>query len=223
MKIPFIKRFFKPTNWKNLRSIEPISRFFGFDRGTPIDRVYIEHFLSLNRSSISGIVCEISDDYYSKKFGMGVVKFEIFSFSRDLPNVTIAGDLTQLEFLPKNSIDCFIATQTLNFIYDYKKAIEGIFHMLKEGGVTLVTVSGISQISRYDMDRWGDFWRFTPLSIFKVFEEVFGVGKVEVSSYGNVLAAVCLLEGISAEELTHDELFHMDKDYPITITIKGIK
>jgi hypothetical protein len=34
---------------------------------------------------------------------------------------------------------------------------------LKPGGVLLATVSGISQISRYDMYRWGDYWRFTTL------------------------------------------------------------
>ena len=53
----------------------------------------------------------------------------------------------------------------------------------------------------------GDYWRFTDMSIKKAFEEVFGIGNVEVFSYGNVLTAVALLEGISAEELTRDEIF----------------
>ncbi len=95
--------------------------------------------------------------------------------------------------------------------------------MLKDGGVGLITVAGISQISRYDMDRWGDYWRFTDLSIKKAFEEVFGEGIVEVETYGNVLASTAFLQGISAEELTKDELFYKDNDYQMTITIKAVK
>ncbi|GEM_PF-2898356 len=73
--------------------------------------------------------------------------------------------MTNINTLPSNTIDCFIVTQTLNFIYDVKSAVRGIFHMLKDGGIILATVAGISQISRYDMDRWGDYWRFTDLFI----------------------------------------------------------
>lgn len=95
--------------------------------------------------------------------------------------------------------------------------------MLKKGGVVLATVAGISQISRYDMDRWGDYWRFTDLSIKKAFEEVFGEGNVQVETYGNVLASIAFLQGIAAEELTKEELFYKDKDYQMIITIKARK
>lgn len=73
------------------------------------------------------------------------------------------------------------------------------------------------------MDRWGDYWRFTNLSIKKAFEEVFGVGNVEMEVYGNVLSATAFLHGISAEKLTKEELFNKDKDYQLTICIKAIK
>ena len=219
----FLYRLIKKPNWHNLRRVEPISRVFGFDRGTPIDRVYIEHFLNLNKQFIQGTICEIGDDIYSKKFGSNIRKIEVLNYTPDNPKATIIGDLSKIDSLPSNTIDCFICTQTLNFIYDVKSAVSGIFHMLKEGGVVLATVSGISQISRYDMDRWGDYWRFTDLSAKKVFEEVFGVGNVEVDTYGNVLAAIAFLHGISAEELTEEELFFKDKDYQLTITIKAVK
>ena len=32
--------------WGNLRRREPFSSYYGFDRGTPVDRFYIERFLS---------------------------------------------------------------------------------------------------------------------------------------------------------------------------------
>ena len=216
-------RVFKKINWHNLRSLKPISRVFSLDRGTPIDRVYIEDFLESNKQYIKGVLCEIADNTYSKKFSHDVSQFEILHYTNDTNKATIVGDLTNKETLPEKKIDCFILTQTLNFIYDFKSAINGIFYMLNPGGVALVTVAGICQISRYDMDRWGDYWRFTDLSIKKSFEDVFGIDNVEVDVYGNVLTAVAFLEGISAEELTKEELFYKDIDYQIIITIKAIK
>lgn len=151
-------------------------------------------------------------------------KSEILHFTSDNPNASIVGDLTQYNLLPKNYLDCFICTVTLNFIYDYKEAIKGIHSMLKSGGVALVTVAGLIQISRYDYDRWGDYHRFTDMGIKRDFEEIFaGKNNVEVVSYGNVLTAIGELQGIAAEELTKDELFYNDNDYQVLITIKAIK
>jgi hypothetical protein len=218
-----INKFKTPVNWYNLRRLEPISRVFGFDRGTPIDRVYIEHFLNSNKQYIQGVVCEIADNSYSKKYGSNVKAYEILHYTNDNPRATIVGDLTDINTLPQNKIDCFILTQTLNFIYDFKSAIKGVHYMLKKDGVVLATVSGISQISRYDMDRWGDYWRFTNLSAKRIFEEAFGKGNVDIKIYGNVLTAISFLHGISAEELTREELFFTDEDYQILIRIKAVK
>ena len=219
----FLNKLKTPVNWHNLKRLEPISRVFGFDRGTPIDRIYIEHFLNLNKQYIQSVICEIAENTYSRKYGSNVEAYEILHYTNDNPRATIVGDLTNISTLPQNKIDCFILTQTLNFIYDFKSAIKGVHYMLKKYGVVLATVPGISQISRYDMDRWGDYWRFTDLSIKKAFEEVFGEGNVEVGSYGNVLAAIAFLHGISAEELTQEEIFYKDKYYQIIITIKATK
>lgn len=219
----FFHRVLNPFRWYNLRSTIPVSSIFGLDRGTPIDRIYIEHFLKLNKGMIRGVCCEIAENTYSQKFGSGVDQFEILHYNNENKSATIIGDLADLDSIPHNTIDCFILTQTLNFIYDFKSAIKGLHAMLKKDGVALVSVSGIAQISRYDMDRWGDYWRFTDLSMLKAFEEVFGKGNVEVETYGNVLSSIAFLEGISAEELRSDELFLKDKNYQILISIKAIK
>jgi len=218
-----IKRLLRNTNWQNLRSLKPISSSFGFDRGTPIDRIYIEHFLESNKEHIHGIVCEIAENMYSKKFGKNIERYEILHYNNENDKATIIGDLTNPLALPANTINCFILTQTLNFIYNFKDAIKGIHFMLNQGGTALVTVAGITQISRYDMDRWGDYWRFTDLSIKKSFDEIFGSNNVHVQTYGNVLTSISFLEGISAEELTIDELFYKDKDYQLVIAIRAKK
>lgn len=95
--------------------------------------------------------------------------------------------------------------------------------MLKPGGVLPVTLSGISQSSRYDMDRWGDYWRFTILSARRLFEEVFPPASVIVETHGNVLAAVAFLHGLAADELKREELDCHDPDYEVSITVRAIK
>ena len=219
----FVKRIFFPVNWVNLRSIKPISIKFGLDRGTPIDRVFIEDFLLKNQQYINGVCLEISEDFYTKKFGNNINKCEILHATNSNKSATIIGDLTKLESLPENYVDCFICTQTYNFIYDFRKAIEGSYKLLKQNGTLLATVSGISQISKYDMDRWGDYWRFTNKSLDKVFNEIFGENNFEITSYGNVLTSVSFLNGISAEELTKEELFTNDNNFQLILCVKAHK
>ncbi len=216
-------RFFNKVNWHNLRSTTPVSRVFGLDRGIPIDRYYIEKFLEQNKHLITGIVLEIAESTYSRKFGSNVSSFEILHVDSANKNATIIGDLTQHDILPADKIDCFICTQTLNFIYDFKEAVYGIHKLLKPGGTALITLAGVCQISRYDMNRWGDYWRFTTLSTQKMFAEVFGEKNIEVDYHGNVLAAVSLLEGLASHELTPDELNFKDADYQVLITVLAKK
>ena len=40
----------------DLRRLEPITRSFGYERGQPIDRYYIEKFLSKHAADIAGHV-----------------------------------------------------------------------------------------------------------------------------------------------------------------------
>jgi hypothetical protein len=211
----------KPEGLKK-DSVEPVSRSFGLDRGTPIDRYYIEHFLQQHKQLVRGTVLEIAENTYSKQFGSNVTAFEILHVQNH-PNATIVGDLTKPETLPSGKIDCFICTQTFNFIYDFQDAIRGSHQMLAPGGSILATVAGISQISRGDMEQWGDFWRFTRQSAGKAFEDVFGPGNVKIGYYGNCLAATSFLRGLTAEEIPKEKLDIKDDDFPVTITIVATK
>ncbi|PAF52010.1 hypothetical protein BKH44_04570 [Helicobacter sp. 13S00477-4] len=189
-----------------------------------MDRIYTDDFLSKNTLYIQGIVCEIADATYTKRWGGGQVsKSEILHYTNDNKKATIIGDLTKYQNLPKDYLDCLICTFTLNFIDDYQKAIEGIYSMLKTGGAALITVAGLIQISRYDYQRWGDYHRFTDMGIKNAFSKVFGEDNIEVSTYGNVLSAIAELQGICAEELTREEVFYHDEDYQVVICIKALK
>jgi hypothetical protein len=53
----------------DLRRLSPISPSFGWDRGTPVDRYYIENFLARNATDIYGHVLEAENDHYTSRFG----------------------------------------------------------------------------------------------------------------------------------------------------------
>ena len=207
----------------------PLSRDFGFDRGTPVDRYYIEKFLYNNRQYFKGRILEVAQDWYSSHYaGLNETTeqkpiVETLHYDGTEDEVTIIGDLTKPETLPENRYDCFVCTQTYHVIYDVPKALEGSYRLLREGGVLLATVAGISQICRGDMNRWGDYWRFTNKSLELLFKET-KFSQVEIVPMGNVMAACAFLQGIALEELPKRELLDvMDEDYQLIIGIRAIK
>ena len=196
---------------------EPISRRFGYNRGLPIDRYYIERFLNKNRNFIKGVVAEVGNGDYIKKFGQRNVK-EALIINKSCDDLSqIKQDLVSGEGTPKNKLDCFILTQTLPFIFGVNRAVINACRALKKNGVLLVTVSGITQISRYDMDRWGHYWSFTDLSLKKIFEPLLPK-KLKIETYGNVKSATALLYGLASQELSRKDLEFKDPDYPVIIT-----
>jgi SAM-dependent methyltransferase len=216
--------FRKPLVFEDITRTAPVSRVFGFDRGMPIDRYFIEKFLSNNSQYIRGSVLEIAESTYTKKYGNQVTSCEILHYDNSGKKATIIGDLTKEATLPEVIVDCFICTQTLNFIFDVRKAIEGSYKVLKEGGCFLCTISGISQISRYDMDRWGDYWRFTDLSIRRLMGTVFGEGNVDVVTFGNSLAATAFLKGLAVDDFPDTKVLdEHDRDYQVIIGVRAIK
>lgn len=192
--------------------------------GTLIDRHYIESFLQENKRDIRGVVLEIAESAYTKQFDLGVTSFEVLHVDASNCKATIIGDLAQPETLPDKMVDCFICIQTLNFIFDVRKAIVGCFRLLKDGGAFLGTVSGISQIPRYDMDRWEDYWRFTDLSLKELFAEYFREENITIQTYGNVFAANAFLQGPEIEDIGDVSLLNInDSDYQVTLGIRAVR
>jgi SAM-dependent methyltransferase len=221
----WLKRQREPqVNLGKLDRTNPISTLFGYDRGQPIDRHYIENFLLQHKDDIYGRVLEIGDNTYTKKFGGSrVEKSDILHAAEGNPSATIVADISHADNIPSNTFDCIILTQTLQFVYDLPSAVKHLHRILKPGGVLLATVPGISQISRYDMDKWGEFWRFTTQSAQRLFEKEFTDKNVEVEAYGNVLIAIAFLHGLAAEELKPEHFECQDPDYQVLITVSARK
>src|SRR5215207_7533889 len=102
------------------RRLVPASRCFGFDRGTPIDRHYIESFLARHAEDVRGRVLEVGDDGYTRRFGGAVRSVDIVDIDAGNPRATLVGDLADPATLPREAFDCIICTQTLMLMYDVR-------------------------------------------------------------------------------------------------------
>jgi SAM-dependent methyltransferase len=201
----------------------PISNQFGFDRGLPVDRYFIEKFLDAHRSDVRGHVLEIGDNQYTMRFGQAAVtRSDIWHVSALCPYATIVGDLTSCEHVPSDAFDCAIITQTLHLIYDFRAALRSLHRILRPGGVLLLTAPGISQLS---YDQWANAWcwSFTKLALVQILAETFPSTDCQISSFGNVLAATAFLQGVAANELSHQELEFSDDRYQCIITVRAVK
>jgi peptidoglycan/xylan/chitin deacetylase (PgdA/CDA1 family) len=201
----------------SLRRLTPVSDEWGFDRGRPVDRYYIERFLATRATAIRGRVLEFSDPLYTGKFGGDrVTGSEVLEVTGGA-HATYTCRLEHGDEIPTERFDCVICTQVLQLIYDLHGALSTLHRILKPGGYLLLTVPGITPIS-HGAD-YGDAWHwsFTQSSISRLCGGVFGQDSLEVEVFGNVLAASSFLYGLADSELTQDELDHLDSDYPVTI------
>lgn len=220
-------KYLPPTGsvrFGDLRRLKPISEHWGSDRGLPVDRYYIEKFLSANSSFIKGRVLEFGDDRYTQKFGDGnTTQSNIINLLKESnPKTTIVADITSAHHIPSDSFDCIIFTQTLQFIYDFRTAVQTLYRILKPGGILLATLPGISQTSG---TTWNEYWcwNFTRLSAERLFKEFFPTESVEVKAHGNLLTSISFLQGLATEELSNKELEYEDARYQMILTVKAVK
>jgi glycosyltransferase involved in cell wall biosynthesis len=210
-----------PVRLGSLRRLTPVSRHFGYDRGLPVDRYYIERFLQDNAHLISGRVLEVGDAAYSRRFGGDrVTHFDVLNIKPGHPDTTFVGDLAEGHVLPSDAFDCVILTQTLHLIYDLPAAVRTLNRALRPGGSLLATFPGISPISS---DEWAStwYWALTPVSARRLFGEAFGEEHIEVTAHGNVLTSTAFLQGMAANELRSRELGVTDPQFPMLITVRA--
>lgn len=203
-------------------SLTPLSTIFGYDRGTPIDRLYIESFLARHASDIRGHVLEVGDDGYSRRFGgERITRQDILNIDPNDPVATIVGDLAKPGTLSEDFFDCIIMTQTLQLVFDLPSAVNHIRRSLRPGGVLLLTVPAIGPLCA---DQWQEsfYWSLTPRSVERLLKSSFDPSKVEVSPFGNLYAATAFLHGAAIEEVSRSKLKPVDPGYAITIAARAV-
>jgi SAM-dependent methyltransferase len=209
-----------PIDFGSLRRTTPVSGRFGFDRGRPVDRFYIERFLAANADRVRGEVLEFGDDAYTRLHGGGeVTGGDVIDIDPRNPHATIVGDIGDPATLPHARYDCIICTQVIHLVADMPAAVRNMAEALRPGGTLLLTVPGITQIDRKDTTHW--YWSLTRHGAGVVTERAFPWADVEVEGHGNVLSAIAFLHGLSATELEPAELAARDPRYDLVVTVRA--
>lgn len=207
----------KPEERKNFR---PISRKYGYDRGKSIARVYIENFLEKNQKDIKGVCLEVEKNIYTRRFGKNkVIRSEVVDNEPGNRMATINADLKDLSQVKDNTFDCAIVTQVFCMIDDYDKAIAEIYRVLKPGGVLLASVPFITPL--WLGERF--YWSFTLPGTRLAFGKYFRENKLDIKSWGNVLAGQAYLVGLASEELEDKVFEYNDPHFPVIITVRATK
>lgn len=210
------------VNLGDLATTRPINSEWGFKHGLPIDRLYIESYISNNRELIKGAVLGVGDSHYIKKYARHAPHSIDVLNIYEHPDATIIADLCDAPQIPTGKFDLFLFIETLHLIYDFQKALDTTYRILKPGGVVLATFPGITPLKD---EQWNEswYWNFTAISAKKIFSEVFPKDSVEVCCYGNVLAATAFLHGLAAEEFDTSQLMETDPMYPVKVCVKATK
>jgi SAM-dependent methyltransferase len=229
-----IKPILRPLVWRARRlrgvaamrlgqisSQNPLSTIFGYDRGKPIDRFYIERFLANHAGDVRGHVLEVGDDSYSRRFGQDrITRQDVLHIHADNPAATIVGDLTDPATLPASLFDCIILTQTLHVIYDMPAAVRHIRRALRPGGVALLTVPGITPVRPGPDHGW--YWSLTADALRELLGESFDSDKIDISTAGNLLTATAFLHGAAVEDMALREFDNVDAAYPVTVSARAV-
>lgn len=211
------------VEWGDLARETPLCPDFGYNRGGPIDRYYIENFLTAESSSIRGRVLEIGDNSYTLQFGkQQVTHSDVLYVDASNPHATLIGDLSDAPQLSSNTFDCLILTQTLHLIYNFQEAIATCFRILKPGGVLLLTTPGITPIDRGEwQDTW--YWAFTDKALRRMLSAHFAPHQVHIRSFGNVQVAAAFLYGLGLSEISRHRLDYYDPQFQVINAVKAIK
>ncbi len=207
------------TEWDGRTS--PLSRDWGYERGGPLDRVYIEQFVHAHAADIRGAVLEVQEADYTRRFGGSAVeRSEVVDLAESNAGATVITDLRAAANIPDATYDCVILTQTLHVIAPMSEAVSECHRILKPGGVLLATLPCLSRVC-LEYGRDGDFWRVTPAGARQLFEVAFG--DVAVSAFGNALSGAAFLYGVGASELNERDLAITDIYNPTLVGVRAVK
>jgi SAM-dependent methyltransferase len=202
------------------RTRKPLSPNHGAERGSVIDRYYIERFLERYRADVTGRCLEVKDRMYTERFGHDVTRSDVLDVDPGNPLATIVGDLRRLDGVPADTFDCFVLTQTLHLIDDMQAAVGEAHRIVKPGGVVLATMPATIVRLAHNYD---DYWRVTPLGARFLFGRHFPDDALTVEAYGNVVAGLAFWMGKAREELRQDELDFEDPLHPLVVGVRAIK
>lgn len=199
----------------NLRRLKPFSQSYGWDRGTPVDRYYVDRFFERHSAQITGDVLEIDRNIYTRRYGRDLGNVHSFDIDPG-SEPTFLCDLAHSEnVLKSEAYDCVLLPCTLSYLREIELCLENVLRVLKPGGVILASGGGLFRLDTKD----NDFWRLTPAGWRELLQRVWPDCEVVVEGEGNCLAVVASNFGLALEELRSEELDYYDPLFPVVTHI----
>jgi hypothetical protein len=200
----------------------PLARDWGFSRGTPVDRYYINRFLESCAADVQGVVLDVQEADTARRIGGDrVTRVDVIDVDGRNAHATIVADLRCAPNVPAASYDCIVLTQTLHLVDDMPAVVAECARLLRPGGVLLVTMPCASRLAN-DYGPAHDHWRVTAAAARRLFAEQFGPN-VQVESCGNVAATAAFLYGLAVHEIAPVTLELRDPHYPLLVTVRARK
>jgi SAM-dependent methyltransferase len=211
-RVPGAQRAAMQARWASLRRTEPLTSW-GWRRGTPVDRWYIERYLDEHADLVYGHVLEVKEDHYASRLGARSV--DVLDIDPANTRATVVGDLCAPGTLADRRYDAAVVTQTLQLVDDPAAAVRNVLEALRPGGSLLLTVPTMSRL--VDVDGF-DRWRWTPAGMRHLLTGVAPDGAdVTVHGLGNGLVARAFLFGLALEDLDDAVLQRHDPYYPLVV------
>jgi len=202
----------------------PVSNYYGYDRGTPVDRIYIEAFLEGHAQVITGRCAEVKDSTYADRYGRNITSTTVIDIDSGNPHATLIADLAKPGSLPEASFDCVILPHTLQLLPQPGAALTNCWRALALGGTILITVPAVGRLSMSTPET--DCWRLPPAGLMQLLRclplaNASGspgnapAGAVAVSAHGNLRSCLAMLMGYAAEELPEETFQDDDPGHPL--------
>jgi len=200
----------------------PVDRNWGFSRGTPVDRYYINAFLESCAADVRGVVLDVQEPENARRIGgERISRLDVIDVDARNARATVVADLRCAPNVPSDSYDCILLTQMLHFVDDMPAVIAECARILRPGGVLLVTMPCASRVAN-DYGPAQDYWRVTVPAARRLLAEQFGP-RVRVESWGNAATTAAFLYGLAVHELAQATLDAHDPHYPLLVSVRAQK
>lgn len=193
----------------DFREYAPFCNNYGFTRGTPIDRYYLDQFIAEIRDEVNGDTLEIGGRKENRhRYGLRhVISYKVIDVigGRSVDIVADAHDVTACS---ANSFDSILLFNVLEHCERPWVIASNLSTWLRPGGKVYCMVPVVQRIHGDPKD----YWRILPDSLEFLFRDYHILKK---GTYGNLMTSVAALSGIAMEELDLDELSPKNPQYPV--------
>jgi SAM-dependent methyltransferase len=204
-------------DWGQFRRTEPFCKNFGFGRGTPIDRYYLDKFIAHIRPQVKGNTLEIGGAVgNSASFGFTQTTEYHALDLHPSPYNDYAGDAHEPSLIAPETFDSIVCFNVLEHCTRPWIVAENIHRWLKKGGKAFCMVPNAQRV--HELPR--DYWRPLPSALESMFDRF---THKQMHVYGNMMTHMASSYGIACEELTPEELDFSHPDYPVATCIVAEK